>query len=434
MHRITVTGRVNLGHLFWLRSLAIIGQLVTIAFVQTFVGVKLPLPAMLLVIGLEVIFNALTWLRVASQKPESNLELFGQLWVDLGALSALLFLSGGTTNPFVSLYLPSLAIAAAVLPWQLMAWLAAFAVACYAVLGFESVPLNLDNPANLFDYYRAGMWVNFMVSVGLIAWFVARMSRGLRQRDTALGEAQQRLLRDERAVALGVQAATVAHEMGTPLSTIAMLTEELRDAARSDEGLKAYAADLDILDQQLTLCTSALARLRSRASTQGSRQRVDEWLDSFANQWRLRHPHVKFERVGEPPANVSVDDTVAVSQILTILLDNAARASRDHVTLAARLADNDSIDFEVCDAGPGVPASLRGLLGAAPVDSTQGGHGVGLYLAFSAAARLGGSIELTDVSEIKPRGTRAVLRLPLAREQTDAARQGAASSNTEKQA
>ncbi|ACC69262.1 ATP-binding protein [Paraburkholderia phymatum] len=434
MHRITITGRVNLGHLFWLRSLAIIGQLVTIAFVQIFVGVKLPLPAMLLIIGLEVIFNGLTWLRVASQKPESNLELFGQLWVDLGALSALLFLSGGTTNPFVSLYLPSLAIAAAVLPWRLMAWLAAFAVACYAVLGFESVPLNLDNPANLFDYYRAGMWVNFMVSVGLIAWFVARMSRALRQRDTALGDAQQRLLRDERAVALGVQAATVAHEIGTPLSTIAMLTEELRDAARSDEGLKPYAADLDILDQQMTLCTSALARLRSRASTQGSRQRVDEWLDSFAGQWRLRHPHVKFERLGEPPAEVSLDDTVAVSQILTILLDNAARASRDHVTLAAKLVEPASIEFEVCDAGPGVPATLRGLLGAAPVDSTQGGHGVGLYLAFSAAARLGGSIELTDVNETKPRGTRAVLRLPLAREQTDAGRHGAASSNTEKQA
>jgi len=434
MHRITVTGRVNLGHLFWLRSLAIIGQLVTIAFVQIFVGVKLPVPAMLLIIGLEVIFNGLTWLRVASQKPESNLELFGQLWVDLGALSALLFLSGGTTNPFVSLYLPSLAIAAAVLPWHLMAWLAAFAVACYAVLGFESVPLNLDNPANLFDYYRAGMWVNFMVSVGLIAWFVARMSRALRQRDAALGDAQQRLLRDERAVALGVQAATVAHEIGTPLSTIAMLTEELRDAARSDEGLKPYAADLDILDQQMTLCTSALARLRSRASTQGSRQRVDEWLDSFANQWRLRHPHVKFERLDEPPADISLDDTVAVSQILTILLDNAARASRDHVTLAARPVDPDSIEFEVCDGGPGVPASLRGLLGAAPVDSTQGGHGVGLYLAFSAAARLGGSIELTDVSETRPRGTRAVLRLPLAREQTGADRQGTAPSNTEKQA
>src|ERR1700733_7604399 len=101
MHRITVTGRDNLGHLFWLRSLAIIGQLVTIAVVQIFVGVHLPLSAILLVISLEGVFNALTWWLASRQRPESSLELFGQLWVDLGSLSALLFLSGGTTNPFV---------------------------------------------------------------------------------------------------------------------------------------------------------------------------------------------------------------------------------------------------------------------------------------------------------------------------------------------
>ncbi|WP_233846116.1 ATP-binding protein [Paraburkholderia sp. HD33-4] len=436
MHRITNTGRVNLGHLFWLRSLAIIGQLLTIAFVQIFIGANLPLPAMLLVIGLEVLFNALTWWRVSQQRPESNMELFGQIWVDLGALSALLFLSGGTTNPFVSLYLPSLAIAAAVLPWYLMAWLAAFAVACYAVLSFASVPLNLENPANLFDYYRSGLWVNFMVSVGLIAWFVARMSRALRLRDAALGEAQQRLLQDERAVALGVQAATVAHEIGTPLSTIAMLSEELRDAARTDAGLAPYRADLELLEQQMTLCTSALARLRSRATTTTNRQPVGEWLDSFAEQWRLRHPHVTFERIGTPPADVSLNDTVAVGQILTILLDNAARASRDHVTLSCTLAPRgDQIVFEVCDHGPGIPVALRGSLGSMPVNSTQGGHGVGLYLAFSAAARLKGSIELTDANGGRPLGTRAVLRLPhAARKISGASPQGAAPSNTEKQA
>ncbi|RZF31133.1 HAMP domain-containing histidine kinase [Paraburkholderia sp. UYCP14C] len=436
MHRITNTGRVNLGHLFWLRSLAIIGQLLTIAVVQIFIGANLPLPAMLLVIGLEVLFNALTWWRVSQQRPESNMELFGQIWVDLGALSALLFLSGGTTNPFVSLYLPSLAIAAAVLPWYLMAWLAAFAVACYAVLSFASVPLNLENPANLFDYYRSGMWVNFMVSVGLIAWFVARMSRALRLRDAALGEAQQRLLQDERAVALGVQAATVAHEIGTPLSTIAMLSEELRDAARSDAGLAPYRADLELLETQMTLCTSALARLRSRATTTTNRQPIGEWLDSFAEQWRLRHPHVTFERIGTPPADVSLNDTVAVGQILTILLDNAARASRDHVTLSCTLAPRgDQIVFEVCDHGPGIPVALRGSLGSMPVNSTQGGHGVGLYLAFSAAARLKGSIELADANGGRARGTRAVLRLPhVARRISGASPQGAAPSNTEKQA
>jgi len=469
MHRITVSARVNLSHLFWLRSLAIIGQLCTIAFVQLFIGVQLPLPAMLFVIAMEVAFNGVTWLRVTQDRPESNLELFGQLWVDLGALSALLFLSGGTTNPFVSLYLPSLAIAAAVLPWYLTAWLASFAVACYVLLGFDNVPLNLDNPANLFDYYRAGMWVNFMVSVCLIVWFVARMSRALRQRDTALGDAQQRLLRDERAVALGVQAATVAHEIGTPLSTIAMLTEELRDVARTDNGLAPYAADLELLDKQITLCTSALARLRSRASSEGSRQVVSEWLGPFVEQWRLRHPHVKFELLDNAPDDLSLDDTVAVGQILTILLDNAARASRDFVSLRAYPAARAGyVDFEVCDAGPGIPASLRASIGAAPVDSTQGGHGVGLYLAFSSAARLGGSIELADVAQSgsgsgegagggaggsgseaptaaaatgggararKARGTRAVLRVPAKQvatgEANSATREAAASSGLE---
>ncbi|KIG02460.1 ATP-binding protein [Caballeronia concitans] len=412
MHRITNTGRVNLGHLFWLRSLAIIGQLSTIAVVQIFYGAKLPLPAMLLVIALEMVFNGLTWLRVARARPETNLELFGQMCVDLGALSALLFLSGGATNPFVTLYLPSLAIAAAILPWTMMTCLALFAVACYALLSYNYVPLNIENPANLFDYFRTGLWVNFMVSVGLIGWFVARMSRALRVRDAALADAQQRHLRDERAVALGVQAATVAHEMGTPLSTIAMLSEELRDAAAHDRNLAPYSADFELLEQQMALCTSALARLRSRASGPSTRQALDEWLASFIEQWRLRHPQVKFRQVGDTPASASIDDAVAVGQILTILLDNAARASSEFVSLEAAAEKIDGaryVRFEVLDRGPGIPPALRASLGAGPVDSTQGGHGVGLYLAFAAAARLGGSIELFAG---EPRGTRAVLRVP----------------------
>jgi two-component system, sensor histidine kinase RegB len=415
MHRITNTGRVNLGHLFWLRSLAIIGQLVTIAAVQTFYGARLPLAGMLTVISLEVLFNALTWVRVARAQAETNMELFGQLWVDLGALSALLFLSGGTTNPFVTLYLPSLAIASAVLPWRLMVWLAAFAVTCYALLTYSYVPLNIEDPANLFEYFREGLWVNFMVSVGLIGWFVARMSRALRARDFDLADAQERLLRDERAVALGVQAATVAHEIGTPLSTIAMLSEELRDAARRDTHLAPYAADFELLEQQMALCTSALARLRSRASGPvdgpASRHALAAWLEDFVGQWRLRHPHVHFELIGTPAANLVVDDPVAVGQILTILLDNAARASSEHVTLETSTAlhlGEPMIEFDVCDRGSGIPPALRGSLGAAPVDSTQGGHGVGLYLAFSAATRLGGSIELAAAD---PRGTRAILRI-----------------------
>jgi len=412
MQRITTTGRVNLRHLFWLRNLAIIGQLATITVAQVGLRVHLPLPEMVMVIALECIFNALTWMRVLRAHPESDFELFSQLWVDISALSMLLFLSGGTTNPFVSLYLPSLAIAAAVLPWRLMAWLAALAVAGYVVLSFQSVPLDMDNPAELFDYYRLGTWVNFIISVGLIAWFVARMSNALRQRDAALADAQQSLLRDERAVALGVQAVTVAHEIGTPLSTMAMLIEELREAARVVHCLAPYEADLTVLEEQITLCTCALARLRSRVSGPARAEPLAVWLSTFAQHWRLRYPQVRLELRGMPPADIVLSDAIAIGQILTILLDNAARASPDHVTLAAR-GREDTIEFDVADTGPGVPVALRGALGAMPVNSTQGGHGVGLYLAFNAAARLKGGIELADA---KPHGTRARLWLPVCRE------------------
>jgi two-component system sensor histidine kinase RegB len=140
-------------------------------------------------------------------------------------------------------------------------------------------------------------------------------------------------------------------------------------------------------------------------------------------------------------AGLFLSDPVAVGQILTILLDNAARASSDSVTLATSASQHlgePVIQFDVRDQGPGIPAALRGSLGATPVDSTQGGHGVGLYLAFSAATRLGGSIELTPAS---PHGTHAILRLadtsaPESREK--AARTGrggvAASVTSEKRA
>ncbi|MGN6652491.1 sensor histidine kinase, partial [Trinickia sp.] len=165
---------------------------------------------------------------------------------------------------------------------------------------------------------------------------------------------------------------------------------------------------------------------RPRASVSPARERLDSWLASFCEQWRLRHPHVKFVRLGTAPGEVWLDETAAVGQILTILLDNAARASCDRVTLAAAVADG-FIEFEVCDSGPGISPALRTKLGSAPVDSTQGGHGVGLYLAFAAASRLNGSIELFDG---EPRGTRVVLRVPAAKDDGQPRRGESTLSNT----
>ncbi|MGI4984956.1 MAG: ATP-binding protein [Janthinobacterium lividum] len=440
MNDFSQNGHLNLRHLFWLRCLAIVGQVIAMSVACMLLGIRLPLVPMSVVIVFEVGFNAMTLVRLSRPGQESNRELFGQLCVDLGALTALLLLSGGTLNPFFSLYLPALAIGAAVLPWRLALALTALSVMGYFLLATHALPLVLTDPSHLFELYRTGNWINFLISAALIAWFVARMSRVLRLREAALAEAQQRLLRDERVVALGAQAASIAHEMGSPLSTIALLAEELRESVAHDAALVPYQGDFTLLEQQIALCKEALARLQSRAASP-NRRRLKPWLESFIEQWRLRHPRTGLETRGLGSDSMAIDDTVAVGQILTILLDNAARACPDHVEFdvsdqldpAARAtgaAQARVITFSITDRGPGIPAALRTQIGAMPVRSTQGGAGVGLYLAFVTAARLRGTIELGDAHEPRVHGpasagagapvsgmtgTRAIFTLPATR-------------------
>lgn len=405
--------RTNVVQLFWLRCLAIFGQLATIGVAQLWLGVRLPLEPMLTIVALEVLFNVLTWIRarhaVERARRSTDFDLMAQLLVDLAALTALLFFSGGATNPFVSLFLPGLAIAAAVLPWRNASQLALLSLVAYGALNFQYLPLDLADPGNLLRLHLAGMWVNFVVSVLVIAWFVSRMSRALRARDAQLARAEQRLLRDERMAALGAQAASVAHELGTPLSTMAVVVGELRSELHGNASLKPFEPDLQTLEQQIALCKSAIGHVQTRAAAPVS-QALSEWLPAFTTQWRLRHPQVIFQMQLPDPLTARIEDTVQVGQILTILLDNAADFSPLSVTLAVAV-EATQMHLTVCDEGPGMSAELRTRLGNSPVMSTHGGHGMGLYLAFASAQRLGGEITLEPNL---PRGTRAELRLPIA--------------------
>ncbi|AKJ69527.1 sensor kinase protein [Pandoraea thiooxydans] len=406
------SGRTNLAQLFWLRCLSIAGQLIAIFVAREGLGAHFPLTPMLVVIALEVAFNGLTWVRMqftaGKLGRDTDVELMGHLLVDIGALSVLLFFSGGATNPFVSLYLPGLAIAAAVLPWRYAALLALLSLTAYGILSVAYVPLNLDYPADLMTLHLAGLWVNFVISVLLITWFVSRMSGALRTRDAQLSAAEQRLLRDERMAALGSQAASVAHELGTPLSTMAVVIGELRDEMRTNPELKPFDADLETLEQQIALCKGAISHVQARAAA-SVRQSVQVWLPAFVEQWRLRHPNVEFTLKLPRTLSAPVDDTVQVGQILTILLDNAATVCPSHVVLGCELSSSGLV-FHVIDHGPGIHPLLRTQLGTAPVVSSHGGHGMGLYLAFASVARLGGTLAL---HENRPLGTRAELRLPM---------------------
>lgn len=416
---------MSLRRLFWLRWALMGGQAVLLVSCEAVAGVILPYSPLLAILSLQAVFNLLTGLRLRMHTSRggmpSDAELMGQLMVDLTALSANLFFTGGATNPFVSFYLPGLAIAAAILPWRNVIALAAYAMACYSLMLIEYVPLNLHNPDNAINYHLAGMWLNFVASATMIAVFVARLSGVLRQRDAELNLAREQLLRDARIEALNDQAAAVAHEIGTPLATLAVIAGELRadaaDPRLATTQVCAYLPDLQTMEQQLELCKSILARLRDDHET-AAPQRIDAWLDGYVERWQLRHPHARLEANAIGEAAALPVEAARVGQILTILLDNAARSqlAAGHEQIPLRLAialeDNrapPTLIFRVTDRGLGIPKSQRARLGEAPMTSMHGGQGIGVYLAQSAAQQMGGRLAWHDHHE---GGTVAELRLP----------------------
>lgn len=429
-------GWVSLRRMFLLRWALLGGQVVILTSCK-WLGVIPPYQPLLIVFCLQALFNVLTGLRLHMRAGNASMpgdaELMGQLLVDLTALSAILFFTGGATNPFVSFYLPSLAIAAAILPWRLVAALALYALACYSVLLIEYVPLNLQNPDNAINYHLAGMWLNFVASAVMIAVFVARLSGALRQRDEALGRAHEQLLRDARIEALNAQAAGVAHEIGTPLATLAVIAGELRgdasEPARARTAIAAYLEDLRTMEQQIALCTATLARLRADTEAAAPAREIGAWLPDFIERWRLRHPLVTLHADLTNGAAALPAEPDRVGQILTILLDNAARsvqsAGRTAQPLLLAIAREQQprtaagqsagtvpvLAFTITDRGNGMPAALRARLGEAPVTSTHGGQGIGAYLARSAALQMHGSLVW---QEHKHGGIVAELRVPAA--------------------
>lgn len=419
-------GLVSLRRLCWLRWALLAGQALLLVSCESVAGIHLPYKPLLYLFAAQAIFNVTTVARLRwhgqHNTVPSDAELMAQMIVDLTALSAILFYTGGATNPFISFYLPGLAIASAILPWRFVSALALYALACYSLLLLDYVPLHLHNPDNAVNYHLAGMWLNFVASAVMIAFFVARLSGVLRQRDAQLNLAREQLLRESRAEALNDQAAAVAHEIGTPLATLAVIAGELRgdasDAARANTPVADYLPDFRTMEQQLDLCRSILARLRADREPLAP-QPLDTWLAPFVERWQLRHPQASLQSTLAPEAASHPVDAARVSQILTILLDNAARSQQamGHAmrqTPPLRLditGDGHALRFAVTDHGGGIPQALRAQLGEAPVASTHGGQGIGLYLAQSAARQLGGSLSW---QEHRAGGTVALLRLPLA--------------------
>jgi two-component system sensor histidine kinase RegB len=384
------------------RATLILGEWLGIGLLTWVLHARLPLLSLALILALHVTLNGVAWLRLRAGGAALT-EVTLQLAVDAACIGALVYLTGGYANPFISLLLVPLILAAVTLP-PLHAWgMAVWVGGLYTVLMRFYQPLQIQVSAEVaVDMHLSGMWLNFLLTAALVAAFAGRQAATLRRRDAELAQVREQRLRDEQLFALGLQAATAAHDLATPMMSVRITLDELR---------RDYAGD-DELDQPLGLLAGQVARMqavldRLGDSARGRGDRVglpiaaQAWLARTLERWGLMWPHARVTLDLDAELDASqpmLADDPALEAILVVLLNNAAQASPDTVLLRARVSPK-SLLLEVIDRGGGLDSG-----------KTEG-WGVGLELARATLERIGGSLEI-GASEVG--GVSARIRLPLA--------------------
>jgi two-component system sensor histidine kinase RegB len=428
------TGHSHLRRLFMLRNWAILAQLATLVLVHRFLSTDFAWLPMLGTVATLALANGFTWWRLSRDYPVSHLELFVQLTLDVTILSVLLYYAGGSTNPFISLYLLPLVLAAAILPRRYTWGMATLTLACYSLLMVWYVPLPTgdahaqhspamtqiapdqhaghDDPdfcrtdsspitdsapeatplGDAFNTHVIGMWLGFLISAAVIAYFAVEMAAAVRLRDAQLNRVREDTLRNERIVALGTLAASAAHEMGTPLSTMAVVIGEMRDECDNPE----QKENLSLLDDQVKNCKRILDTLIRHAQETPDDVDVGTFLHEVLDEWQLLRPtvHYRYQVEGvQPTPHLSADP--ALRAALLNLLNNAADASPAEMDVLLHW-NNERTVLEIRDHGPGLTPEAAERAGSAFFTTKEEGRGLGLFLANATLERLGGSVQLSN--------------------------------------
>ncbi len=414
-HLPQVLPRNNLRQLVLFRTIAITGQITTVAFVHGGLEIPLPLFPLAAGIGFLALINLATWLRLRLSRPVYDGELFWQMLVDVAVFTVLLYFAGGAANPFAGMYVLNLAIAAAALP-RAYAWSVAAATgAGYLLLMFFNRPLTQASGEPIgSELFIAGAGINFAITAGLIAYFVVRITGALREHERLLARARESELNNERIVQLGAFAAGAAHELSTPLSTMAVVVKELQERWRK---MPEPLNELRVISDQIKSCKSALSNLLASAGRTrmdgGGKLALDEFLKTVVENCRAMRPGivVTCRWRGALPAPEIVADQ-SLRQAIINLLNNAADASPEQVDVEGQWNEQGLL-IRICDQGRGIPPEAAEKIGKVffTTKPPGEGHGMGLVLTNLVIGRFGGSVRVFNRPE---RGACTEVRLPLA--------------------
>ncbi len=419
---------VRLDTLVRLRWLAVIGQTAAVLVVQFALDFELPLWPCLAVIAISAWLTVVLMLRDRMAPRIAPARAGWILACDLSQQGALLYLTGGLQNPFSFLFLAPVLISAMALPPRHTLMLGTLAIVSATVLLFfhEPLPWASDDPLSLPPLYMVGIWLCIVLALGYIGVYAWQIAEGQRRLSDALAATELVLAREQHLSQLDGLAAAAAHELATPLSTIAVIAKELENSLPPDA---PHGEDIRLLRSQAQRCREILGKLTELSTTDTPFDRAP--LSALIDEVVAPHRDFGIEidvMLPEPRS----DEPVALRHPPLIyglgnLVENAVDFAESRVEIAARWTPRE-VTVTIADDGPGFSSEVIDRLGE-PYLTTRGakrlgadeeaaGLGLGFFIAKTLLERSGATLAFAN-QKAPEHG--AVVRVRWARGEFDAA-------------
>ncbi|MHA1554223.1 MAG: ActS/PrrB/RegB family redox-sensitive histidine kinase [Alphaproteobacteria bacterium] len=401
---ISASASLRLDTLIGLRWLALAGQLVTVLFVHLVLAYPLPLVECLALIALSAVVNGVSRARYPATTRLRDWPALSFLTYDALQLTALLYLTGGLENPFSLLLLVPLIVSATSLSPRPTVILGAVIIVSASGLALVHRPLPWGTDFELPLVYDAGVWLALVSTCIVMGLYAFRVAEEARKMAKALNAAERVLAREQHLNALDGLAAAAAHELGTPLATIALVAKELERDLPSDS---PQSEDIALLRSQSQRCREILSRLTSLSESGDeviTRLPLMQLVEEVVEPYRVFQVKFVVDTHGGAGAEPVSRRNPAIVQGLANLVENAVDFAESQVTITPHW-NSDTVAITISDDGPGFAAGIRDRIGEPYLTTRAGGEepgeevgglGLGFFIAKTLLERSGASLRLAN--------------------------------------
>jgi len=396
---------VRLDTILRLRWLAALGQLAAIFVVAQGLEFDLPIVPCLIVVSLSALLNLALQMAFNPMQRLEPAYAAALLALNIVELAALLFFTGGLQNPFSFLFLAPVLISATALPVRLTIGLGMLAVACASLLVFYYLPLPWDgeDPLILPPIYLFGVWLSIVVAIGVTSLYAFQVTEEARQLSDALAATELVLAREQHLTQLDGLAAAAAHELGTPLSTIVLISKELERVLQDNSPL---AADIKTLREQAQRCRDILAKITQLSSSGApfDRMKLSTLIEEVVAPHRDFGVAIKV-RIAVAGASEPVGTrNPAILYGVGNILENAVDFAHNAVEVNAWW-NNDTVEIIISDDGPGFAPDILKRIGEPYLSRRRGGDdaqsehrglGLGVFIARTLLERTGAKVSFSN--------------------------------------